>query len=42
MSQKFHVDGLKWFENKFHFNKHIMENYNDDSDVGYFLQVDVQ
>ena len=42
MSQKLHVDGLKWFENKFHFNQYFMENYNDDSDEGYFLEVDVQ
>ena len=30
---------LKWVENKSQFNKDFIENYNEDSDKGYFLNV---
>ena len=42
MSQKLPVDGFKWFENKSQFNKYIIGNYNENSDEGLFLKVDVQ
>ena len=37
-----YVDGFKWVEHKSQFNKHFIENYNEDNDEGYFLEVDVQ
>ena len=35
-------DGFKWIENILQFNKDVIENYNEDSDEGYFLEVNVQ
>ena len=42
MSQKLPVDGFKWVENTYQFNKYLIENCNKDSDKGYFLEVDFQ
>ena len=42
MSQMLHVDGFKWLDNPFQFNKGFIENYNEDSEKRYFLEVDVQ
>ena len=42
VSQKLPVDGSKWIENRFQFNKDFIKNYNDDSDIEYFLGNDVQ
>ena len=42
MSQKLPVDCFKGVENTFKFNEDFIENYNEDSDGGYFLEVDVQ
>ena len=39
---KLPVQGFKWVENVSQFSKDFMENYNEDSDEGYFLEVDVQ
>ena len=36
------VDGFKCIENTCQFNKNFTENYNEDSDKGYFLEADVQ
>ena len=36
------LDGFKWFENTFQFNKGFIENHNEDSDKGYFLEVNLQ
>ena len=33
VSQKLPVDGSKWIENRFQFNKDFIKNYNDDSDI---------
>ena len=41
MSQKFSVGGFKWVECTSQFSKDFIENYNEDSDEGYFLEVDV-
>ena len=38
MSKKLLVDGFKWVENTSQFIKDFLENYNDDSDEGYFLK----
>ena len=36
------VDGFKWVEKKIsRFNERFIKNYNEDSDRGYFLEVDV-
>ena len=42
ISQKWPVDCFNWIENTSQFNKDLMKNYNDHSDEGYFLEVDVQ
>ena len=42
MSQKLPVWGFKWVENTSQFSKDFIENYNEDSDEGYFLEVVVQ
>ena len=42
MSQKLPVDGFKWVENKSQFHKDVIENYSDDCDEGYFLDVHIQ
>ena len=42
MSQKLPVDGFKWVENTSQYNEDFIENYNEDSDEGYLLEVDVQ
>ena len=31
-----------WFEDKYKFNKDFVKNYNEDSDIGYFLKDGVQ
>ena len=36
------LDGFKWFENTSQFNKGFIENYNEDSDKEYFLEVNLQ
>ena len=36
------VWGFKWVENTSQFSKDFIENYNEDSDEGYFLEVVVQ
>ena len=46
MSQKLHVNDLKifeeWVEDISGFNEDFIKRYNDESDEGYFLKVDVQ
>ena len=39
MSQKLLVNGFKWENDLSRFNKDFIKNYNEDSDVGYFLEV---
>ena len=41
MPQKLSVGGFKWVECTSQFSKDFIENYNEDSDEGYFLEVDV-
>ena len=36
------VDGFKWVENTSQLSKDSIENQNEDSYKGYFLEVDVQ
>ena len=42
MSQKLPVNNFKWIEDTSQFNEDFIKNYNEESDVGYFLEVDVQ
>ena len=38
MSQELRVNGFKWVEK---FNEIFIKNYNENSDIGYFLKVDI-
>ena len=42
MSQKLPVNGFKWENNLSRFNERFIKNYNENSDIGYFLEVDVE
>ena len=42
MSQKLFVDGFKWKKNMLKFNEDFIKNYDEDSDKGYILEVDVE
>ena len=42
MLQKFTASGFKWVPNTSWFSKDFIENNNEDSDEGYFFEVDVQ
>ena len=41
-SRKLPVSGFKWVEDTSQLSKDFIENFNEDSDEGYFLEVDVQ
>ena len=41
MSQKLSLGSFKWVENIYQFNKDI-KNYNEEIDIGYFVENDVQ
>ena len=41
MSQKLPVNGFKWAKNLSQFNEIFKRNYNENSDIGYFLEVDI-
>ena len=42
MSQKLPVNDFKWSEDISRFNEDFIKSYNDESNEGYFLEVDVQ
>ena len=42
MSQKLPVNGFKWVNDLSRFNEDVMKNYNENSNIGYFLEVDVE
>ena len=42
MSQKLPVNNFKWIEETFQFNKNFIKNYDEKSEEGYILEVDVQ
>ena len=42
MFQKLPVDGFKWIKKLFEFNKGFIKNYDEESNKGYFLEVDVE
>ena len=39
MSKKLPVNGFKWENDISKFNENTINNYNENSDVGYFLEV---
>ena len=41
MSQKLPVNGFKWVEKLSRFNDVFIKNYNGNSEIGYFLEVDI-
>ena len=42
MSQKLPVDGFKWVEDLSQFKKDFLKNDDENSDTGYFLEVDLE
>ena len=40
MSQKFPVNSFEWIEHTSQFNENFTKNCNEESDEGYFLEVD--
>ena len=42
MSQKFAVNKFEWMEDTSSFNENFIKDYNEESDEGYFLEVDIQ
>ena len=41
MSQKFPISGFKWVEKLSRFNERFIKNYNENSDIGYFIKGEV-
>ena len=42
MSQKLLVNGFDWVKNLSKFNEDFIKSYDENSDKGYFLEVDVE
>ena len=42
MVQKLPVNSFEWIEDTSQFNEDFIKNYKEESDNGYFLEVDVQ
>ena len=42
MSQKLPIDSFKWVKDLSKFNESFIKNYDENSDKGYFLEVDVE
>ena len=42
MSEKLSVNGFKWEKDLSRFNENFIKNFNENSDVGYFLEVDIE
>ena len=42
MSQKLPVDGFKWIEDVSEIDEDFIRNYDENSDIGYFLKVDIE
>ena len=42
MLQKFPVNNFEWIKDTSQFIEDFMKNYNEESDEGYFLEIDVQ
>ena len=42
MSKKLPVNGFQWENDLSRFNRNFIKNYNENSDAGYFLEVDIE
>ena len=42
ISQKLPINNFEWIEDTSQFNEDFIKKYNEESDEGYFLEVDVQ
>ena len=42
MSQKFSVGGFRWIEDISEIDKDFIKNYDESSDISYFLTVDTE
>ena len=42
VSQKLSVNGFKWVKNLSKFNEDFIKKYDENSDKGYFLEVDIE
>ena len=42
MSEKLLVDGFEWIEDVSKIDEDFIKNYDDDSDVGYFIKADIE
>ena len=42
LAKKLSVNGFKWENDLSTFNENFIKNYNENSDVGYFLKVDIE
>ena len=44
MCKKFPVNGFKWIEkdDTWKFNEEFIKNYDENGDVGYFIEVDIE
>ena len=42
MSRELPIGEFGWVEETSQFNKDFIKNYNEDRDIGYFIQVDAQ
>ena len=42
MLQKLSVNKFEWIEDTFQYFQDFIKNYNEESDEGYFLEVDIQ
>ena len=42
MSQKLTINGFRWAENTSQFNEDFKKRYDEESDEGYFFEIDVK
>ena len=42
MSKKLPIDGFEWVEDQSKIDEYFIKNYDEDSDVGYFIVADVE
>ena len=42
MSEKLPVDGFEWIEDISEINENFIKNYDEDSNVGYFIEADIE
>ena len=42
ISQKVPINDFKWVTNLSRFNENFIKSYNENSDIGHFLEVDVE